>query len=334
MKIGVIGDGGWGTALALLLHGKGHSVTVWGKFPDYTAAMRERRENFKFLPGVELPQDLRLTNSFRELVDGADLFVSAVPTQFVRGVAEEFASHYTGRPVVSVSKGLERETHLRPTQVLEQALGGGARLCALSGPSHAEEVARGIPTAVSAAADDESDARLAQETFTTGRFRVYRNPDLPGVEMGGALKNVIALAAGMCDGLGFGDNTKSALLARGLVEMIRLGAALGARRETFFGLAGVGDLMTTSFSRHGRNRHVGERIGAGETLEEVLSSMEKVAEGVWTAESVVQLARKTDVSMPISEQVYAVLHEGRSPAEAVKMLMSRPLKSEYEDLAL
>lgn len=331
MRIGVIGDGGWGTALSILLLSKGHRVVVWGNFPDYTEQMRRRRENFKFLPGVPLPESLCLTNSLGEVVAEGELLINAVPTQYIRDVFKRLKPHYeSGTPLLSVSKGLERGTHKRCSEIIGELI-SDVPLAVLSGPSHAEEVARKIPTAVSVASEDENLAMMVQEIFATDEFRPYTNPDPIGVELGGALKNVIAIAAGICDGLGFGDNTKSALLTRGLTEMIRLGVRLGAEKTTFFGLSGIGDLMTTSFSKHGRNRAVGERIGRGETLDEILASTEKVAEGIWTSESVVELADKFGIEMPISREVYKILFEGASPLDSVLSLMRRPLKSEHKE---
>ena len=331
-RISVIGDGGWGTALALLLHSKGAKVSIWGNFPEYVEEQREKRENSKFLPGIEIPADLHYTADLAEAAAGAELLVCAVPTQHIRGVFERFAANYPkGVPVVSVAKGIEQETLKRPTEVLDELL-DGAPLAALSGPSHAEEVARNVPTAVVVASADAELARTLQDVFMAQAFRVYTQDDIIGVELGGALKNVIALAAGMCDGLGFGDNTKSALLARGLVEISRLGVAGGGKRLTFTGLSGIGDLITTSFSPHGRNRAVGEMIGSGKTLRQVLESTEKVAEGVWTTISARELAGKLQVPVPITEQVHEVLFEGKDPKQAVVDLMTRGKKQEIEDL--
>ena len=331
-KITVIGDGGWGTALAVLLHTKGSEVTIWGNFPDYVEEQRQKRENYKFLPGIEIPSGINYTADLAEAAAGAELLVCAVPTQHIRGVFEKFAAHYpAGVPVVSVAKGIERETLKRCTEVLAELL-GEAPLGALSGPSHAEEVARGVPTAVVVASRDAGLAQELQDTFMAPAFRVYTQGDVVGVELGGALKNVIALAAGMCDGLGFGDNTKSALLARGLVEISRLGVAAGAKRLTFSGLSGIGDLITTSFSPHGRNRAVGEKIGQGMLLREVLESTEKVAEGVWTTISARGLAQELGVPVPITDEVHEVLFEGKDPRQAVVDLMTRGRKQEIEYL--
>ncbi len=331
-NVTVIGDGAWGTALALLLHAKGLSVKIWGNFPDYVEAQREKRENYKFLPGIRIPEDIGYTADLLEAGKGTDLFVCAVPTQFIRDVFQRFAPHYPrGVPVVSVAKGIEQKTLKRCTEVLAEFLEGGA-LAALSGPSHAEEVARNIPTAVVVASEDPQLSRRLQDTFMTPSFRVYTQDDLAGVELGGALKNVIALAAGMSDGLGYGDNSKSALLTRGLAEMARLGVAAGAKRLTFSGLSGIGDLMTTSFSPHSRNRALGEKIGRGMSLRQILESTEKVAEGVWTAIASRELAQRLGVEAPIFDEVYRVLFEGKDCRQAVVDLMTRGKKKEMEDL--
>jgi glycerol-3-phosphate dehydrogenase (NAD(P)+) len=331
-RITIIGDGAWGTALALLLHSKGYYVKIWGNFPEYIEEQREKRENYKFLPGVKIPRDINYTADLAAAAEKAELFVCAVPTQFIRGVFERFSAHYPrGVPVVSVAKGIEQKTLKRCTEVLEEFL-GNVPLAALSGPSHAEEVARNIPTAVVIASRNLQLSRSLQDTFMTTFFRVYTQDDIIGVELGGALKNVIALAAGMCDGLGYGDNTKSTLLTRGLVEISRLGVAAGAERLTFSGLSGIGDLITTSFSRHSRNRTLGEKIGQGISLPQVLESTEKVAEGVWTTISAREFAQRLRVSVPITNEVYKVLFDGKDSRQAVMDLMKRAKKQEIEDL--
>ncbi len=327
-RVAVVGDGGWGTALARLLALKGCEVVMWGAFPDYTAAMRQAGENFKFLPGIPLPDGLRLTNDGAEALAGADVIVAAVPTQFLRRVLRPLAACYRrSTPVVSVAKGIERRTLMRPTQIVRDVW-GRVPIVALSGPSHAEEVARGLPTTVAVASRRRGLAEKAQRLFMTERLRVYTNPDIVGLEVGGAVKNVIAIAAGICDGLGLGDNAKAALLTRGLAEMRRLGVALGARRQTFAGLAGIGDLITTCMSPYGRNRAVGIQIGRGRSLREVLADMEQVAEGVETTRSVRTLARRHGVEMPITEQCYRVLYRGKDPRRAVDDLMRRAARDE------
>ncbi len=333
-RVVVLGDGGWGTALALLLVRQGLETTLWCPFPEQAEELRRARENRRFLPGVSLPAALLFSADPHSAAAEAELAVSAVPTQFVRGVAERFEDALPGSvPVVSATKGLEIETLRRPSQILSEVL-GERPLCVLSGPSHAEEVSRGLPATVVAASTDADLARSVQATFTSDSFRVYTSDDPVGVELGGALKNVIAVAAGICDGLELGDNAKAALLTRGMVEMARYGRIHGARSSTFFGLAGIGDLVTTCCSRHSRNRAVGERIGRGERLEDVLRGMAMVAEGVWTAKALFgPEAELSGVDMPIATEVHAVLFEGKDPREAVLDLMRREAAAEMESLS-
>ena len=327
-RVTVVGDGGWGTALALLLVGKGYPVRLWGAFPDYVAEMRRRRENVKFLPGIPLPEALELCDDLPAAVEDATVAVAAVPAQFMRDVLGRLAGRCPrGVPIVSVAKGIENRTLLRPSQIVTDVL-GRVPVVALSGPSHAEEVARGLPTTVAVACRDADRARRIQNLFMTDRFRVYTNRDVVGVELGGAVKNVIAIAAGICDGLGLGDNAKAALLTRGLAEMMRLGTAMGARRDTFAGLAGMGDLVTTCMSPYGRNRAVGVQIGQGRSLRDILEGMEQVAEGVRTTRSVHALARQRGVEMPITAQCHRVLFRGKDPRRAVGDLMRRAAKDE------
>ncbi|MCS6770845.1 MAG: NAD(P)-dependent glycerol-3-phosphate dehydrogenase [Kiritimatiellae bacterium] len=334
MNIGILGDGGWGTALALVLHRNGHRVRIWGPFPDYVHEVATRRENPKFLPGVALPPDLLWTSDRELAVAGADSIVLAVPSRFYGRVASDFAPFLPPQALlISVSKGLDQETRLRLTEIAERRLGRGP-VAALSGPSHAEEVARGIPTAVVAACPDHEVAAAVQRLFNNSAFRVYTSEDIVGVELGGALKNVIALAAGISDGIGYGDNTKAALITRGLAEMTRLGVARGARAETFAGLSGIGDLIVTCTSRLSRNRAVGERLGRGEPLSSILTGMEQVAEGIWTCRAAWELAQEMGVETPIIEQVVAVVHDRRDPREAVHALMSRPPRRESENFGV
>jgi glycerol-3-phosphate dehydrogenase (NAD(P)+) len=314
----------------LVLHGNGHSVRLWGPFPDYVEEMRKRQENVRFLPGLPLPDGLALTSDMAAAVDGAELIVLAAPSQYLRGVLDQLAVVGVGAETIitNVAKGIEVGTLLRMSEVVEDRL-GRVRYAVLSGPSHAEEVARGIPTAVVAASRDASIYEAVQEAFSNDFLRVYSSYDVTGVELGGALKNVLALAAGVCDGMGFGDNTKAAMMTRGIREMARLGEALGGRAETFGGLSGVGDLIVTCMSRHSRNRHVGEQLGRGRSLAEIIEEMDgKVAEGVATAQSAYQLAQRHHVETPIIEQIHAALYEGRDPREAVRALMSRTGKPE------
>ena len=328
MHVAVIGDGGWGTALAMLLARKGVPVRQWSREPDYAAEMERTRANPRYLPGVTLPPGIRVTGDGAEALAGASLVISAVPTQFVRPAWKPLARHLAKvAAICSVSKGIEIRTLETPTAILAEAT-GKRPLAVLSGPSHAEEVSRGLPCAVVTASRSPTLARTVQALFSTDRFRVYRVSDVTGVEFAGAAKNVVAVAAGICDGLGLGDNTKAALITRGAVEMARLGKALGARQATFHGLAGIGDLIVTCASRHGRNRAVGERIGRGETLEAILASVPTVAEGVPTAKALVGLSRRVGVEMPIGEEVYRVLFEGKDPKRAVSDLMLRAPKAE------
>lgn len=327
--IAVLGDGAWGTAVALLLARKpDHTVRLWSARPENGAGLRERRENVRFLPGVPIPESVELTTDEASAVSGADLWVEAIPTVHLRstlGRFKDFASPATA--VVSLTKGIEIGTFRRPAEVIAEVLGTG-HVVALSGPSHAEEVCRGLPTSLVVAGSDAALTARVQECFNSDRFRVYTNPDLIGVELAGALKNVLGIAAGMCDGLGFGDNAKAALLTRGVVEMTRFGMALGAEPDTFQGLAGVGDLITTCFSPHGRNRRVGELLGKGRKLGEILAGSPAVVEGVTTAKSVYERTRTMGLEMPITAGVYRVLYEDVSPAEGFAGLMSRRSGSE------
>ena len=323
----ILGAGSWGTTLAIQLANLGHDVRIWGDDPVHLAQLAEARENRKFLSGIPLPVGVKVQPELEKALQGAEVTVYVVPSQAVRSVAGEVLARGGGGIPVCASKGLELTTLRRMSEVLAEALGDPAPV-ALTGPSHAEEVAAAIPTSIVAACADEARARAVQSLFASPRLRVYTNADVIGCEYGGALKNVIAIAAGVCDGLGFGDNTKGALLTRGLAEISRLGVAMGAQRETFFGLTGMGDLIATAMSRHSRNRHVGERLGRGESLEQILGAMVMVAEGVNTARAARDLGRAHGVELPITEQVCALLLEGRDPREAMQTLMTRDLKSE------
>jgi glycerol-3-phosphate dehydrogenase (NAD(P)+) len=325
--VAVLGAGSWGTTLAIHLHQAGAQVRLWGIVQEDLDRMLRTRENPKFLPGIRLPDGVKVLRELEAALEAADFTLYAVPSQAVRQVAAKVASTGLVSLPVCAAKGLELGSLKRMSKVLGECLGERDPVI-LTGPSHAEEVSRGIPTSVVAAAHDEARARAVQVLCSTGSFRVYTNTDVAGCEYGAALKNVIAIAAGVCDGIGWGDNTKGALLTRGLAEISRLGVALGGRRETFFGLAGMGDLITTAMSRHSRNRHVGEGIGRGQTPDEVLGSMVMVAEGVTTARAARDLGRAHGVVLPITEQVCAMLFEHRSPREALQALMSRDLRSE------
>jgi glycerol-3-phosphate dehydrogenase (NAD(P)+) len=330
MNVAIVGDGGWGTALAIVLHRNGHRVRIWGPFPEYINRVIQIRENIKFLPGVRLPTEIEWTADRSAAVGDAAVVVLAVPSRYYEQVVTDFAPLIPRSAiVVSVSKGLEKRTHRRLTEVAESLIDNGP-VAALSGPSHAEEVARRVPTAVVAACADHARAQALQQIFNSVEFRVYTSDDTAGVELGGALKNVIAIAAGISDGIGYGDNTKAALITRGLAEITRLGVARGARAETFAGLSGIGDLIVTCTSKLSRNRAVGERLGRGEQLENIMRSMEQVAEGVWTCRAALDLAKELGVEVPITEQVVAVVHEGRDPRDAVQALMAREPKHERQ----
>ncbi len=328
----VIGDGGWGTALALTLARNGHSPRVWGPSADYIDEIRQTRANRKFLAGVELPAAIGWTADPDEALAGAEAVVMVVPSKYVRTTLERFAGSYRAAgspPVVSATKGFDESTQERMTEAIAELWSVKAP-AALSGPSIAPETARGVPTAVTVACAEESIARRFQDLVSGDTFRVYTSDDVRGVELGGALKNVIALAAGVCDGLGFGNNAKAALITRGLAEMTRLGVALGAHPQTFYGLSGVGDLMVTCMSPQSRNRTVGERLGRGESLAQILSGMEQVAEGVCTCGPALALAREAGVATPVMEQVDAILHHGKKPKAAVIELMRRDPRAERD----
>jgi glycerol-3-phosphate dehydrogenase (NAD(P)+) len=330
-RVLVVGDGSWGTSLALLLANAGVHTRLWSAFPGQTEDLKRDRENKRFLPGVPLPEALELSADAYSAAKDVELAVSVVPTQYLRGVAQQFEDALQGSvPIVSATKGIEIETFMTPTGILAESL-GKRPMCVLTGPSHAEEVARGKPASVVAASHDQQLARRVQETFTSDTFRVYTHGDPLGAELAAALKNVIAIAAGIGDGLELGDNAKAALLTRGMVEMARFGRARGAQAETFFGLAGVGDLITTCCSKHSRNRAVGEAIGRGRSLEEVLGGMNAVAEGVWTTKALFgPEAELRGQTLPIANEVHAVLFEGKDPREAVLDLMRREPTAEMD----
>jgi glycerol-3-phosphate dehydrogenase (NAD(P)+) len=330
-RVAVVGAGSWGTALAALLADAGKHVVLWSFEPEIVDQIRTSGENRTYLGGVRLPPSLRATSDLAEALGDVDFVVSVTPSQFVRSVMVRAAPHLPDRAVVvSASKGIETSTLKRMDEVLAEVLGVdlGRRFAVLSGPSFALEVALGEPTAVVAASALEEVAARVQALFQTPSFRVYTNPDVVGVELGGALKNVIALAAGVTAGLGFGHNTLAALITRGLAEMTRLGVSLGAQRSTFAGLAGMGDLVLTCTGELSRNRSVGYRLGRGETLEAILGEMHAVAEGVKTAQAVQALAQRQRVEMPICEEVYRMLVEGKRPQDALRSLMGRDPKPE------
>jgi len=330
-KITILGDGGWGTALAVVAARKKNPVVLWSAFPEYAKILNSKKENVKFLPGVSLSKDIKITSDLEEAVKFGEVIVLAIPTQFLRTILYKVKDHKIAKKIfVSVSKGLEKKTSLRPSQIIYSALGTQVPLVVISGPSHAEEVARGLPTLVVAASDNPKHAQKVQAAFADTYFRIYSQTDIIGVELGGALKNVIAIAAGVCDGLKFGDNTKSGLLTRGLLEMMRLGVRMGANPNTFFGLSGLGDLATTCFSKHGRNLRVGRELGEGKKIKEILKGMEMVAEGVDTAESVHQLCEKIDIDLPLMGAVYSLLFQGKDCKRVVGDLLNRTAREEWK----
>ena len=326
MNCFVIGNGGWGTALGMVLAANGHPVTIWGPFPEEIDTIRAAGENSVYLPGVSLPKEIQWTADETEATK-ADLIVVVVPSRFYRSTLEKFAPHLRNdAPIVSATKGLDEETHQRMSEVAHDVLGRDVAI--LSGPSHAEEVARGVPTAVTVAGSDFQCLEKIQAAFSGKTFRVYTSGDVIGVELGGTLKNIIAVAAGILDGMGLGDNSEAALMTRGLAEITRLGTVLGAKPETFSGLSGVGDLMVTCGSRHSRNRSVGERLGKGEPLEAIMGSMKQVAEGVWNARAARDLAREHGMEMPITEEVCQIVENGKDPRQTLADLMTRTPKAE------
>lgn len=327
--ITIIGDGAMGSVCAMLLCEKGLRVRMWGHDADQLDQICRARENIKFLPGYPLPAGLIYEADDARALAEADLIVSAVPCQFTRGVWTRLKPHVPeGMPIVSVTKGIEKKTLLRPTEIIADCIGDNNPLAALSGPTIADELARKLPASVTAACPDEALARAIQETFTCDYFRVYRNTDLAGVELAGASKNVIAIAAGIIDGIQSGDNSKAALVCRGLAELERLGAKLGADPHTFSGLSGLGDLITTCVSPRGRNRTFGEQVGRGMSPREALASTKSVVEGVATCESLLELAGRHGVEMPICEAVHSIIIDGRSVQDVLHDLMTRRLRAE------
>jgi glycerol-3-phosphate dehydrogenase (NAD(P)+) len=331
LRVSIIGAGGWGTALSLTLTRLGHIVRLWAYEPEVGESIRIHRENRLFLPGVSLPESVFVTNDLAEALEGAEIVVSAIPSHVCRALYAQMLPHLHPEMVfVCVTKGLETETQMRMSEVIRSVVGGHflPRLAVLSGPSFAREVARGDPTAVVVASEDGAIAPFIQKEFSSRTLRLYTSSDLVGVEMGGAVKNVIAIAAGVVGGLGLGHSPVAALITRGLVEMTRLACACGAQRETLAGLAGLGDLVLTSTGDLSRNRHVGIELGRGRKLEEILTSMRMVAEGVKTTEATIALAARHGVEMPITQQVSRILRAETSPPEAIRELMERSLKEE------
>ncbi|MBQ9359424.1 MAG: NAD(P)-dependent glycerol-3-phosphate dehydrogenase [Lachnospiraceae bacterium] len=326
--IGVIGAGSWGTALAKLLSTNGHKITVYSAIASEVEMLKSFHEQKDKLPGVTLPDDMEFTTDIVTAVNGKDLVVLAVPSPFTRSTAKTMKDAVAeGQIIVSVAKGLEDESFDTLSQIIKEEI-PQSRVVVLCGPTHAEEVGMGVPTAIVAGSKDADDAKLVQDVFMNDAFRVYTSDDPYGMELGGALKNVIALAAGIADGLGYGDNTKAALITRGIHEIARLGVACGGKRETFEGLTGIGDLIVTCASMHSRNRRAGILIGQGKTADEAMAEVKQVVEGVYSAKAAMHLAAKHDVPMPIIEQVNLVLFEEKRPSEALIDLMTRDKKSE------
>ena len=322
-NVGILGAGSWGTALALLLHKNGHHVTVWSISKEEVEMLDQEREHKSKLPGVRIPEDMVFTNELAEGIQGKDFLVLAVPSPFTRATARNMKPYVADdQIIVDVAKGIEEETLMTLSQQIKEEI-PQADVAVLSGPSHAEEVGRGLPTTCVVGAKTKETAEYLQEAFMSDVFRVYTSPDMLGMELGGSLKNVIALAAGIADGLGYGDNTKAALITRGIAEIARLGVAMGGKMESFTGLTGIGDLIVTCASVHSRNRKAGYLMGQGKTMQEAMDEVKMVVEGVYSTKAAVKLAHKYNVSMPIIEQVNTILFEGKNPAEAVKELMLR-----------
>ena len=328
VRVGVIGAGSWGIALAKLLDGNGHQVTVWSIIKEEIEMLKKEHEHKDKLPGVKLSENMVFTNDLEEAMKDKDILVLAVPSPFTRSTAHSMEPYLKdGQIIVNVAKGIEEHTMLTLSQIIEEEL-PAAQVAVLSGPSHAEEVGRGIPTTIVVGAKKKETAEYLQNIFMNNVFRVYISPDVLGIELGAALKNVVALSAGIADGLGYGDNTKAALITRGIYEIARLGTAMGGRFETFCGLTGIGDLIVTCASMHSRNRRAGILIGQGKTMQEAMDEVKMVVEGVYSAKAAMELSKKYGVDMPIIEQVNLVLFEGKPAAEAVKDLMLRDKKIE------
>lgn len=331
-SISVIGAGSWGTALALLLHNNGHEVTLWSALADEVEVLQTKRENPDKLPGVKLPDEMMITGDLKETIEDKNLLVLAVPSPFVRSTAHSMKDLVKkDQIIVNVAKGIEEKTLMTLSQVIEDEL-PQADVAVMSGPTHAEEVVKGIPTTIVVGANSKKTAEYVQGLFMSEVFRVYTSPDVLGIEVGAALKNVVALAAGIADGLGYGDNTKAALITRGIAEIGRLGTAMGGRVETFGGLSGIGDLIVTCASMHSRNRRAGILIGKGYSYEEAMKEVKMVVEGVYSAKAAMGLAEKYKVQLPIIEQVNEVLFHGKKADEAVKDLMLRDKKIENSEI--
>lgn len=324
-KISVIGDGGWGTTLAVHLAKNKHAVKLWGPFPSYIRRIKKSRINTKFLPGIRLARNIKLTENLADAIGESDVIVFAIPSKYASSILKDIKKtkiNLSKKIFLSVTKGIDTTKLLRISQIIKKEL-GNIPTAVLSGPTIAAEVAKGIPSTAVVASTDLKIAKKIQAIFNSDRFRIYTNTDVIGVELGGSIKNIIAIACGVCDGLGFGSNTKAAILTRGLAEMARLGKALGAKQQTFSGLTGLGDLVTTCVSSKSRNRNVGEQLGRGKSIKAIMSRMEMVAEGVETVKAAHQLSRKHNVSMPITAEVYNIIYRRKKPSKAVTDLMKR-----------
>jgi len=335
VRISVIGAGSWGTAVSWLLGGKGHDVSLWSRETEIADGINANHRNPLYLPDVVLPESVRASDDVATALEGAEAVVMVTPSMGVRTTAEAMKPHLGSEiPVCILSKGVEQDTLMLMTEVLADVFGNGERIAGLSGPNHAEEVSKGVPSATVVASYSEDVRRLFQDAFMTSFFRVYTNPDVVGVELCGASKNIVAIAAGMCDGLGYGDNTKATLMTRGLAEMSRLGAALGANPLTYMGLAGMGDLIVTCTSRHSRNRGLGQLVAEGGTMQDFYDKTHMVAEGAVACISVDELGKREGVEMPMTELVRAVLYDGMDPREAGELLMGREARDELHGMGL
>lgn len=331
MNCSVIGAGGWGTTISILLNSNGHNVTLYEYKPEYAEFLKQTRENKTYLPGVRIPEEIFITSNLEEAFSKKHFIVLAVPVQFLRSIISKISfQSIQNSIIVNLAKGIEISTLKRVSEIIKDVFPSidENQISTLSGPSHAEEVARKIPTAVVVGSSSIETAKFVQNEFMNPYFRVYATTDIVGVELGGSLKNVIAIGAGICDGAGFGDNTKAAIMTRGIAEISRLGIALGARPETFAGLSGMGDVIVTCMSKYSRNRYVGEQIGKGKKLNQILQEMEMVAEGVATSKSVYLLSKKVNVEVPICSEVYKILYEEKDPIVATTDLMTRQPKEE------
>ncbi|MBM7559320.1 NAD(P)H-dependent glycerol-3-phosphate dehydrogenase [Marinitoga litoralis] len=326
MNIGVLGSGSWGSAISKVLLNNGHNVRIWTTDEKVLSALKNG-ENPYYLPGISIPKTIKPSLSLQEVVENSEILILAIPAQAVREVLEKLKLYYNDQIIVNLSKGIEINTHKRVSEVISEIL-NNPKYVVLSGPSHAEEVARDIPTSVVAASENKNLAKIIQENFSNVSFRIYTNDDVIGVEIGGSIKNVIAIAAGVIDGIGGWDNSKAALITRGLAEIIRYGEKKGAKKDTFIGLAGLGDLIVTCNSQHSRNRYVGEMIGRGKKLDEVINNMNMVAEGVYTVKALYSEIKELNIEMPIVEKIYEVLYLNKDPKEAIHELMIRELKDE------